>query len=160
MNDAGLRQIEFRGVGHDLLEILVDGVPLLDLVREAELPYAREEQLERAAEFAPDPAPLLAGDYTYFSVRLCGWPSRHYLGEPADVAFNQEADEIMLLGCTCGVAECWALLARVELTDTLVRWSGFRNNHRDWELSGRLGPFVFSRRQYEQALREAGPRKM
>ncbi|MCA2226413.1 hypothetical protein [Nonomuraea aurantiaca] len=48
-------------MGHDLVEIVIDGVPLLDLVREAELPYARSEQLERTEEFAPEPAPLLAG---------------------------------------------------------------------------------------------------
>ncbi|MER6943011.1 hypothetical protein ABT294_03205 [Nonomuraea sp. NPDC000554] len=64
--------------------------------------------------------------------------------------------ETMLLGCTCGIAECWALLAKIELTDSVVRWSGFRNNHRDWDLS-LLGPFVFSRRQYERALRATAP---
>jgi hypothetical protein len=148
-----VQEIEFRAEGQDLLKILIDGVPLLDLVREAELPYAREEQLERAKEFAPEPAPLLAGGYAYFGRSWTGWPSRHYLGEPAETAYNQEDDEIMLLGCTCGVSECWALLATIEVTETEVRWSGFRNNHRDWDVSATLGPFVFSRRQYERALR-------
>ncbi|MEV1247950.1 hypothetical protein ACIBO2_29220 [Nonomuraea sp. NPDC050022] len=146
-----MREIEFRRAGHDLIEIVIDGVRLLDLVREAELPYARSEQLERAEEFAPEPAPLLAGEYSYFPGT--GWPSRHYLGEPTEVAYNQEDDETMLLGCTCGIPECWALLARIEVTDTEVRWSGFSNSARDWDLSATLGPFVFSRRQYEQALR-------
>ncbi|MEQ4719078.1 hypothetical protein [Nonomuraea sp. B19D2] len=150
-----MRHIEFRTEGHNLVEIIIDDVPLLDLVREAELPYAREEQLERAAEFAPEPAPLLAGDYAYFPRRGFGWPSRHYLGEPADVVHNQEDDEIMLLGCTCGVPECWALLAKIEVGDTVVRWSGFRNNHRDWEPA--LGPFDFARQQYEDALRATDP---
>ncbi|HUR04190.1 MAG TPA: hypothetical protein VM347_16715, partial [Nonomuraea sp.] len=148
-----MQEIEFRLVGHDLVEIFIDGVPLLDVVREAELPYARYEQLERAEEFAPEPAPLLAGEYSYFLGRWTGWPSRHYLGEPTEVAYNQEDDETMLLGCTCGIAECWALLARIEVTDMEVRWSGFNNNARDWDLSATLGPFVFSRQQYEQALR-------
>ncbi|WP_433509197.1 hypothetical protein ACQP2T_35170 [Nonomuraea sp. CA-143628] len=145
-----MREIEFRRAG-DLVEIVIDGVSLLDLVREAELPYARSEQLERAEEFAPEPAPLLAGAYSCFPGTA--WPSRHYLGEPAEVAYNQEDDETMLLGCSCGIPECWALLARIEVTDTEVRWSGFSNNARDWDLSATLGPFVFSRRQYEQALR-------
>ncbi|MEU6716504.1 hypothetical protein ABZ897_33990 [Nonomuraea sp. NPDC046802] len=153
-----LRQIEFLA-GHDgLMEIAVDGVPLLELVRQAELPYARREQLERREEFAPEPAPLLAGDYAYFSTRLYGWPERHYLGEPVEVAYNQDDDEVMLLGCTCGIAECWALLARIEVTESIVRWSGLRNNHRDWDVAGRLGPLEFSRQQYEQALRAAAPR--
>ncbi|MFC5829625.1 hypothetical protein [Nonomuraea insulae] len=145
-------RIEFRCPDRDLIEIVIDGVPLLELVRRAELPYARQEQLERAEEYAPEQAPLLAGDYSYFTRSQCGWPSRHYVGEPGEVAYNQDDDETMLLGCTCGVAECWALLAKIEVTGSAVRWSGFRNNVRDWDLSG-LGPFVFSREQYEQALR-------
>ncbi|MEV4170636.1 hypothetical protein [Nonomuraea sp. NPDC049709] len=146
-----MQEIEFR-MGDDEHWILIDGVPFLDLVREAELPYARYEQLERAEESALEPAPLLAGEYSYFMERWTGWPTRHYLGEPVEVAYNQEDDETMLLGCNCGIAECWALLARIDVTDTEVRWSRFRNNHRDWELSRTLGPFVFSRQQYEQAL--------
>ncbi|MER6943010.1 hypothetical protein ABT294_03200 [Nonomuraea sp. NPDC000554] len=88
-----MRRIEFRCVDGGLVEIAIDDVPLLELVRQAELPYARSEQLERQEEFAPEPAPLLAGDYTYFSRNQCGWPSRHYLDEPAEVAYNQEDDE-------------------------------------------------------------------
>jgi hypothetical protein len=153
--EARVQEIEFRPCGdHD--QILIDGVPLLDLVREAELPYARHEQLERAEEFAPEPAPLLAGDYNYLGRWTC-WPTRHYLGEPEEVAYNQEDDETMLLGCTCGIAECWALLARIEVTDTTVRWSAFRNNAREWDLSAALGPFVFARQQYEEALRATAP---
>lgn len=102
-----MQEIEFRP-RNDHEDILIDGVPLLDLVRAAELPYAREEQLE-------------------------------------------------LLGCTCGIAECWALLARIEVTEAEVRWSGFRNNSRDWDLSPALGPFVFARRQYEESLRATAP---
>ncbi|MEV5500146.1 hypothetical protein AB0M50_32570, partial [Nonomuraea fuscirosea] len=61
-----MRRIEFRQGGKgtgDLMEIVIDDVPLLELVREAELPFARQEQLERQPDFAPEPAPLLAGDY-------------------------------------------------------------------------------------------------
>lgn len=155
-----MRRIEFRQGGKgagDLMEIVIDDVPLLELVREAELPFARQEQLERQPDFAPEPAPLLAGDYQSFSRARFGWPSRHYLGEPAETACNQNDDETMLLGCTCGIADCWALLARIEIDGAVVRWSGFRNNHRDWDLTDRLGPFVFSRRQYEHALHTTAP---
>ncbi len=68
-----MQEIEFR-LGGDHDQILIDGVPLLDLVREAELPYALHEQLERAEEFAPEPAPLLAGDYSYLGRWTC-WPA-------------------------------------------------------------------------------------
>ena len=57
----------------------------------------------------------------------------------------------MLLGCGCGEWGCWPLTAVVEVDDEQVRWSEFRNGHRDWDLRG-LGPFVFERSQYVAAL--------
>jgi hypothetical protein len=135
-----------------VIDVLIDGTRLLDLVREAELPYALEEQREREAEFAPGPAPLLAGDYMCLPSSY-GWPSRHFLGEPEERPwFCRDDGETVLLICTCGDEGCWALTARIEVEETAVRWSGFRNNHRDWDLSA-LGRFTFSRPLYEQALR-------
>lgn len=57
----------------------------------------------------------------------------------------------MLLGCQCGEWGCWPLTARIEVTDEVVRWSGFRTGHRDWDLAA-LGPFEFDRARYERAI--------
>jgi len=140
-----------------VIDIVVDGIRLLDMVRDAELPFARREQQERAAEFAPDPAPLLAGAYMGLPGRY-GWPNRHLLGQPEELPWSlRHAAETMLLTCTCGTDECWPLMARVQVSDTVVVWSAFRNVHRDgWDLST-LGPFTFSRADYEQALRRTQP---
>ncbi|MBX6168912.1 MAG: hypothetical protein IRY84_14895 [Thermobispora bispora] len=124
------------------VEILIDGVPLRDLAKVVESPFA-------ASEGHPD----IAGAYTGLLTRdpVC-WPSRHFLGEPRLRWFDE--GETVLLGCECGEWECWPLTARVEVAGTTVTWSGFRNGHRDgrWDL-GALGPFVFDRGQYEAALR-------
>ncbi|MEN3537886.1 hypothetical protein AAH991_22420 [Microbispora sp. ZYX-F-249] len=122
------------------VEILVDGVPLRDLAKVVEAPFAASEG-----------HPGIAGAYEGLSERLC-WPSRHFLGEPELRWFDE--GETVLLGCDCGEWGCWPLTARVEVTGTTVVWSGFRNGHRDgqWDLSA-LGPFVFERGQYEAALR-------
>lgn len=154
---AAMHTIEFRlrrPHRFHVIDIVVDGTGLLDLVREAELPYAVEEQRESAADFAPDPVPLLAGAYALPRADGRAWPSRHLLGEPVDGATDVwRDDETLLLTCPCGVDECWALVARVEVEDAVVRWSDFRNVRRDdWDLTG-LGPFVFARRQYEASLR-------
>jgi hypothetical protein len=87
-----------------------------------------------------------------------GWPNRHLLGQPEEMPWSlRHAAETMLLTCTCGTDECWPLIARVQVTDTVVVWSAFRNVHRDgWDLST-LGPFTFSRADYEQALRRTQP---
>ncbi|MGY0063130.1 hypothetical protein ACWY4P_42435 [Streptomyces sp. LZ34] len=151
-----MHTIEFRLLRphrFHVVDLIVDGTGLLDLVREAELPYAVEEQRESAADFAPDPVPLLAGAYALLRADGRGWPSRHLLGEPGDGATDLwRDDETLLLTCPCGIDECWALVARVEVADTVVRWSDFRNVRRDWDLTG-LGPFTFPRRQYEASLR-------
>jgi hypothetical protein len=137
----------------DVIDIMIDGRRLLDLVYEAELPYAREEQREREAEFAPEPAPLLAGNYMCLP-RGFGWPGRHLLDRPEDVPwFYRDDGETMVLTCTCGIHECWALMTRIQVTERTIHWSAFRNTHRDWDLST-LGRFTFSRAAYEEALRE------
>lgn len=134
------------------LEYLVDGVSFLELVRQAELPDARAEQAERAEEFAPEPAPLLAGDYMYAPRRTV----EELLGERAGVYPPDDAEpgETMLLGCTCGVDGCWALMAKIMVTEATVTWSGFRNTHRDWNYDA-IGTLSFPRRQYEESLRRA-----
>lgn len=144
--------IEFRAG-----DILVNGVRLVDLVRRAEMPFVLRESRERPEDFGPDEDPAdLAGDYTGLSADYL-WPNRHFLDEPADKPSGIKADgETMLLTCLgCGMPECWSLLARIELTEGTVRWSGFRNPHRDWDLSA-VGPFTFVRTQYEQALHCTG----
>jgi hypothetical protein len=63
-----------------------------------------------------------------------------------------EDGDTVLLGCECGEWGCWPLTARVEIGDGVVRWTGFRQGHRDWDLSA-LGPFEFELEQYMTALR-------
>jgi hypothetical protein len=53
------------------------------------------------------------------------------------------------------VVGCWPLEAGVTLAEESVRWSAFAQPHRRvWSYAG-FGPFVFDRRQYEDAVAEA-----
>ncbi|MEU4564845.1 hypothetical protein AB0F72_41245 [Actinoplanes sp. NPDC023936] len=74
-----MERIEFRTVeeqlGAGVLATLVpylDGVPLPELVRKAELPFARREG-----------NPDLAGSYAGLPGEEVRWPRRHDLGDPA-----------------------------------------------------------------------------
>jgi hypothetical protein len=143
-------EVEFRVVERVLADeparvvgIWIDGVPLAELARRVELPFAE-------AEGKPD----LAGSYEGLSARDgILWPSRHFHGEPGLSAFDD--GDTVLLGCVCGDWGCWPLAADVAVAEDLVTWSRFRNGHRDtWDLED-LGPFVFARTQYEAALRQA-----
>ncbi|UMP01908.1 hypothetical protein [Amycolatopsis sp. EV170708-02-1] len=152
-----MREIEFRRSSTEprrpderetWLRVLIDGVPFLDLVRETELPGALAEQKERGAEFPDEPEDSLAGDYAN-STRLS---AGHLLGEAPDrVPHGAEDDEYLLLGCSCGIEDCWALVAKIAADEDTVTWSGLRNTYRDWNYDT-LGALTFSRRQYEGSL--------
>ena len=144
-----MNRIEFRveraelGIGDaDVMSLYVDEVLLQDLIRPLEQPFAD-------AEGNSD----LAGQYVGLANPIgLGWPSRHYLGEPKATWFGD--GDTILLGCNCGDAGCWPLIARVELDEQHVTWRGFRTGHRDWDLSS-FGPFAFDRQLYERSLRAA-----
>ena len=108
----------------------------------------RTRQEVRPARAAKQPN--LAGAYAGLAI---GDPAstewqQWYLGE--GMSWFGDGDTC-LLGCGCGDTGCWPLTAHVEIGPQAVRWHGFRNGHRDWDLSG-LGPFVFARDAYERAL--------
>ncbi len=141
-----MERIEFRTVDEELaggvLPTLVpylNGVPLPDLVRKAELPFARREG-----------QPDLAGSYAGLVDQEVRWPSRHYLGNPV-LSWFDDGDTV-LLGCVCSDWGCWPFTALVTVDQDTVTWSGYRTGHRDWDYR-ELRDFAFDRDQYEQALR-------
>lgn len=141
MHIVGFR-IELADVGvgeREVIEVDIDGVDLREYVRPIEEPFA----------IAAD-TPSLTAAYSGLAAVAVAWPSRHYLGEPEETWYRE--NEAIILGCDCGIADCWPLLARVSVGPTTVIWRDFRNGHRTWDLSA-LGPFTFDRDQYESALR-------
>ena len=117
----------------------INGRSLIDLAREVETPSAAQEG-----------KPELAGSYDgLMADERIAWPSAHFLGEPVLSWFGD--GDTVLLGCECGEWGCWPLTTQVTADDELILWSRFRQGHRNWDYS-RLGPFLFSREQYERAL--------
>ena len=70
----------------------------------------------------------------------------HFLGEGD---WNPGAPAV--LGCDCLEWGCWPFHAVVEVTDDHVRWTSFEGPKTDRDYGG-LGPFVFKRRDYEEAV--------
>ncbi|MCY1144142.1 hypothetical protein OWR29_39630 [Actinoplanes sp. Pm04-4] len=140
-----MEHIEFRTVEEELgigvlttLMPYLNGVPLRDLVRRAELPFARREG-----------KPDLAGSYAGLVGQEVRWPSWHYLGKPVLSWFGD--GDTVLLGCVCSDWGCWPFTAMVTVTEDAVTWSGYRTGHREWDYR-ELRDFAFDRHQYEQAL--------
>ena len=132
------------GGAFPVVTIWINGRRLQDLARDVEQPFAAAEGKVQ-----------LAGDYAGLRPSVMAAGSKHFLGEPVEVWF--EDGDTVLLGCTCGEPGCWPLTARIQVTDTTVTWNDFRNGHRPWDLSA-LGPFAFDRREYEDALARASQR--
>jgi hypothetical protein len=66
--------------------------------------------------------------------------------------FLTAADSVPLLGCPCGIWQCWPLVASIAVTSTTVTWSSFRQPHRDEWGELPIGPFTFDRTRFEAAL--------
>ena len=149
-----------NGPGFRPIAVHVNDRPLIDIVREIERPYAEAEWDRRvAAGEAPDdigPRGGIAGTYLYLGAPFLG---RSLRGEPYKAGFVLEGNDprrskSLFLQCTCGITDCWFLLARVSLTDERVVWSDFCQFHRDWHYDLR---FEFDRAAYERTLLAAGP---
>jgi hypothetical protein len=116
---------------------VVDGRPLTELVADLEVGRGYEP----------------AGGYDALVPRGMGDLTRYYLGQ--ENGQWPMPGSVWLLGCACGEAGCWPLKARVSVRPDTVTWTDFSQPYRDgWDYSD-LGPFVFERDQYEQAVRSA-----
>lgn len=114
-------------------QVFINDRSLIDIVKQVELPMARVNDEEA---IAGGYAPLTIEDL-YESINISDG--------------DDKAKEGVLLGCSCGSVECWPLYVKIEQSENLVIWHGFRNPHRNWGY-GKLGPFVFDKKQYKYAL--------
>ncbi|WKD33970.1 hypothetical protein KO717_19770 [Streptomyces xanthophaeus] len=160
---AAPHQVEFLRVPHPgfphltAWAIRIDGTDLRVLVAEAtralwsreldgdgeddDTPQEREEFLLRQH------APLhLDDDADGARARA------HFLGEAPPELRDDNTGALYLLSCPCGIDACWPLLATVRATESEVTWSGFHQIHRPQWGELPLGPYVFPRPAYDEAL--------
>jgi hypothetical protein len=151
-----------NGGGFQQVEIRINDVPLIEIVREVEFPFACAEWDERTAkgEKADDIGERgwLAGNYLYLPPSQVLPPSRNFFGEPYANGFRTDPDDpvntkSLLLSCTCGITDCWFLLATITVRSDTMTWSDFQQFHRDWEY--KTLRFVFDRTQYAAAFENA-----
>ncbi|MEH1923373.1 hypothetical protein [Nostoc sp.] len=137
-------------------EIYINNQPLIEVVRLIEKPFIQAEiEEQRVAGEDIDELAFPAGDYLYLPPSMVLLPSRNLLDEPWDHGFrlqsnNLQAGKAIVLGCTCGVIECWFMQVRITLNESTVEWADFGQFHRDWQYN--LGPFKFDRKQYVSEL--------
>ncbi|NTX99360.1 hypothetical protein [Deinococcus sp. JMULE3] len=153
---------EFWDGEEDTVLILVNGTPLVELVRRWE-DVAAQATGERS----------LAGSYAGLPRQFAAEIQTAWLGEPerGNLLSNFVGERVALLECGCGELLCWPLVARIEVGEREVRWLDFQQIHRMkqevpsvrpnrppapfWSYAG-FGPFVFERAAYMRAVRSLG----
>lgn len=147
----------------DYFELASDGnfyinnCSLIDIVKEIEIACITKEN-EEEQYFLEDDEDLysIAGYYAPLPLYMVKFSSRYLLDEPKDFTSGLASldslrlEKTTLLGCTCGIIECWFLLAKVTLKEKIVTRSNFQNFHRDWWEYNLC--FTFERKQYESQL--------
>lgn len=119
---------------------VINGRPLVDIIRDIELPYA-------IAQGTPSKAGGYMGHHPDYIRRI----RYELLGLVTPTDYD---GKVPILGCVCGFVDCWPLLARITTTEQQVTWSEFEQPYRSerkppvWRYD-ELGPFVFNRIQYE-----------
>ena len=109
------------------VEIYINGENLREKVCKQELPFAEQEGNPGIAGHAPIT------------------PRELYQSLHDDYA---EEECVSILGCCCGVIDCWPLDVAIEVGKNVVTWYGFNMYHRkNWDYSS-LGSFVFDKQQY------------
>jgi len=58
----------------------------------------------------------------------------------------------LVLGCSCGIASCGPLVARIVNAGDTIVWDQFRRPHKGGREYVGFGPYIFDLRQYEKAL--------
>lgn len=124
---------------------VIDGRSLISRLSEFELPFQRAEGTTKIAGLY-DGLPL-------FNVAL---PSRHWYGEES--VYGLRDGRSAILGCECGVVDCWPFLARITVSQSTVIWSDFVQPYRSiakdrsiWDYSG-FPIFTFQRIAYDVAI--------
>lgn len=118
---------------------LIDGASLIDLVTE----------FETAQGWSP------AGGYGGLIPRYFNY------GDLTDYFAGstwRDDTRIWVLGHQCGDVGCWPLETKVDIKDSTVTWSNFRQPHRDKRDYRGLGPFIFDKNAYRAAVQTAAIR--
>ena len=115
LNDYGSNGESFTEVA-----VAINDEPLLELIRRCEQSFA-----------AKDGQASIAGSYAYLS--LIDFEEL-FLRAALEADLAQDERDVVLLGCPCGIWNCWYLALRVKFEADTVKFAEFKNLRRkDWQ---------------------------
>ena len=114
-----LNDYEIEGESFTEVVVAINGEPLLELIRWREQSFA-----------AKDGQGCIAGDYAYLS--LIDFEEL-FLRAALEADLAQDERDVVLLGCPCGIWNCWYLALRIKFETETVKLYEFKNPRRgDW----------------------------
>ncbi|WP_427051658.1 hypothetical protein [Paenibacillus sp. TC-CSREp1] len=121
--------------------------------------YVNDESLiERMKRYEAQFESEIAGLYEGLNIDLVDHIEAHFTGRlQEDDIFNYEG-KTLVLGCNCGLPDCWPLLVKITETGDSIMWSHFEQPHRAedspggyWDYSN-FPPLHFQKREYIEQL--------
>ncbi len=115
-----LNDYEVDGQSFTEVTVAINGEPLLELIKKREQSFA-----------AKDGQASIAGDYAYLS--LIDFEEL-FLRAALEADLAQDEQDVVLLGCPCGIWSCWYLALRIKFETETVKLYEFKNLRRkDWQ---------------------------
>ena len=115
-----LNDYESNGESFTEVAVAINGEPLLELIRRCEQSFA-----------AKDRQASIAGDYAYLS--LIDFEEL-FLRTALEADLAQDERDVVLLGCPCGIWDCWYLALKIKFETETVKLYDFTNpRRRDWQ---------------------------
>nr|WP_315112010.1 hypothetical protein [uncultured Campylobacter sp.] len=114
-----LNDYEIEGESFTEVVVAINGEPLLELIRQPEQSFAVKNRRG-----------CIAGDYAYLS--LIDFEEL-FLRTALEADLAQDERDVVLLGCPCGIWNCWYLALRIKFETKTVKLYEFKNPRRkDW----------------------------
>lgn len=115
-----LNDYEIEGESFTEVVVAINGEPLLELIRRREQSFA-----------AKDGQASIAGSYAYLS--LIDFEEL-FLRTALEADLAQDERDVVLLGCPCGIWNCWYLTLKIKFETETVKLYEFKNLRRkDWQ---------------------------
>ena len=115
-----LNDYEIEGESFTEVVVAINGEPLLELIKRREQSFA-----------AKDGQASIAGGYAYLS--LIDFEEL-FLRTALEADLAQDERDVVLLGCPCGIWNCWYLTLKIKFETETVKLYEFKNLRRkDWQ---------------------------
>ena len=115
-----LNDYEIEGKSFTEVVVAINGEPLLELIKRREQSFT-----------AKDGQASIAGGYAYLS--LIDFEEL-FLRTALEADLAQDERDVVLLGCPCGIWNCWYLTLKIKFETETVKLYEFKNLRRkDWQ---------------------------